>query len=99
MYLFAGYHVSLPEEAMKFEVQPEWVHVQFPETSQFREVYGFAGKGGIIHLEGIRFLPKGRPSKTLIVYTHPATTLQLLPIPRAMAQHGLHARRAGRPYA
>ena len=84
---------------MRIEVQPEWVHVQFPETSQFREVYGFAGKGGIIHLEGIRFLPKGRPSKTLLVYMHPATTLQLLPMPRAMAEHGVHVLCAGSRYA
>jgi len=84
---------------MKNEVQPEWVHVQFPETSQFRDVYGFAGKGGIIHLEGIRFLPKGRPSKTLVVYMHPATTLQLLPMPRAMAEAGVHVLCAGSRYA
>ena len=84
---------------MKCEVIPEWVHVQFPESAQFREVYGFAGGHGVVHVEGIRFVPKGRPSKTLLVYMHPATTLQLLPMPRAMAEHGVHVLCAGSRYA
>jgi alpha-beta hydrolase superfamily lysophospholipase len=84
---------------MKFEAQPEWVHVKFPESAQFREVYGFAGGQGLIHLEGIRFVPKGRKSKTLVVYMHPATTLQLLPMPRAMAEAGVHVLCAGSRYA
>lgn len=84
---------------MKVEVQPEWVHVSFPESAQFREVYGFAGGQGLIHVEGIRFVPKGRPSKTLVVYMHPATTLQLLPMPRAMAEAGVHVLCAGSRYA
>jgi alpha-beta hydrolase superfamily lysophospholipase len=83
----------------KFKVSPEWVHVAFPEQAQFREVYGFAGGQGLIHLEGIRFLPEGRPSKTLLVYMHPATTLQLLPMPKAMAEHGVHVLCAGSRYA
>ncbi|HET7671263.1 MAG TPA: alpha/beta hydrolase [Burkholderiales bacterium] len=84
---------------MKVEVQPEWVHVSFPESAQFREVYGFAGGQGLVHVEGIRFVPKGRPSKTLVVYMHPATTLQLLPMPRAMAEAGVHVLCAGSRYA
>ena len=74
----------------RYEVQPEWVHVTHASTSAVREVYGFAGGQGVTHLEGVRFIPKGRPSKTLLVYMHPASTLQLLPMPRAMAEHGVH---------
>jgi dienelactone hydrolase len=73
-----------------YEVQPEWVHIAYAETSQFREVYGFASSQGKVNVEGIRFVPKGRPSKTLLVYMHPASTLQLLPMPRKMAEHGVH---------
>ena len=79
----------------QYEIQPEWVHIAYAETSQFREVYGFAGAAGMVNLEGIRFLPKGKPSKTLAVYMHPATTLQLLPMPQAMAKAGVHVLCAG----
>ena len=51
------------------EVVPDWVHVTHVESSEFREVYGFAGGGhGSVNLEGIRLRPKDRASKTLIVY-------------------------------
>src|SRR5687768_627162 len=84
---------------MSFEITPEWVHIQYPESTQFREVYGFAGSQGMVNLEGIRFLPKGKPSKTLAVYMHPATTLQLLPMPQAMAKAGVHVLCAGSRFA
>ena len=63
-----------------------------------RDVYGFAGAQGRINLEGIRFLPE-RPSGTLVIYMHPASTLQLLPVPRAMARAGVHVLCAGSRYA
>jgi dienelactone hydrolase len=77
----------------------EWVHLQYPETAAFREVYGFASGHGQVNLEGIRFVPRGRPSRTLLVYMHPASTLQLLPMPRAMAGRGVHVLCAGSRYA
>jgi pimeloyl-ACP methyl ester carboxylesterase len=83
----------------KFEIEPEWVHVAYPEPAEFREVYGFAGSQGIVNLEGVRYIPKGRPSKTLLIYMHPASTLQLLPVPRAAAAHGVHVLCAGSRYA
>ena len=83
----------------KFETDAEWVHIQFAEKASFKAVYGFAGSLGTVHLEGIRYTPKGRNSKTLLIYMHPATTLQLLPMPRAMAEHGLHVLCAGSRYA
>ncbi len=89
----------MPGTRQTFEVQPEWVHVKYAETGEFREVYGFAGGQGMVNLEGIRFVPKGRPSPALLVYMHPATTLQLLPMPRAMAEHGAHVLCAGSRYA
>ncbi len=83
----------------QYEVQPEWVHVAYAEpTVGMREVYGFAGGQGVTHLEGIRFAPKGVPAKTLLVYMHPASTLQLLPMPRAIAEHGVHVLCAGSRY-
>lgn len=84
---------------MSFEVAPEWVHVAYQETAQFTEVYGFAGTQGTVNLEGVRFVPKGRPSKTLAVYMHPSSTLQLLPMPQAMAKAGVHVLCAGSRFA
>jgi dienelactone hydrolase len=83
-----------------FEVVPQWVHVTHLESGEFREVYGFAGGGhGTVNLEGIRLTPRGHPSKTLVVYMHPASTLQLLPLPRAMVERGVHVLCAGSRYA
>ena len=68
---------------MILEIAPEWVHVQYSEPAQFTEVYGFVGSQGAVNLEGVRFVPKGKPSRTLAVFMHPASTLQLLPMPQA----------------
>ncbi len=83
----------------RYEVQPEWVHISFPEKAAFKSVYGFAGSLGTVHLEGIRYIPKGVPARTLLIYMHPATTLQLLPMPRAMAESGMHVLCAASRYA
>lgn len=84
---------------MKFPLAPEWVHVQYKETASFTEVYGFAGTQGAVNCEGVRFVPKGRPSKTLAVFMHPSSTLQLLPMPQALARAGVHVLCAGSRFA
>ncbi len=81
------------------ELAPEWVHIAYPESAKFTDVYGFAGSQGMVNLEGVRLLPKGKPSKTLAVYMHPASTLQLLPMPPAMARRGTHVLCAGSRFA
>ena len=84
---------------MSFEVAPEWVHVQYQESAKFTEVYGFAGSQGPVNCEGVRFVPKGKPSRTLAVFMHPSSTLQLLPMPQALAKAGLHVLCAGSRFA
>lgn len=84
---------------MSVELAPEWVHVQYAESAQFTEVYGFAGSQGAVNCEGVRFVPKGRPSKTLAVFMHPSSTLQLLPMPQALAKAGIHVLCAGSRFA
>lgn len=79
-------------------VLTEWVHLQYEERAAFTETYGFAGNQGAVNLEGIRFRPAGKPSDTLMVFMHPASTLQLLPVPRAMAETGAHVLCAGSRY-
>ena len=86
---FAG-PTTLPAVQPSFEIRSEWAHLSYAESSSVREVYGFAGSQGAVNLEGIRFVPEGKPSRVLLICMHPASTLQLLPMPRAMARRGLH---------
>ena len=84
---------------MSFAIAPEWVHVQYQESTKFTEVYGFAGTQGTVNCEGVRFVPTGKPSRTLCVFMHPSSTLQLLPMPQALARAGLHVLCAGSRFA
>ncbi|MCG2594333.1 alpha/beta hydrolase [Ramlibacter sp. XY19] len=81
-----------------FPIQAEWVHLQYQEPAAFTETYGFSGSQGAVNLEGIRFRPEGQASDTLMVFMHPSSTLQLLPVPRAMAATGAHVLCAGSRY-
>ncbi|MFX8004430.1 hypothetical protein ABTK66_18815, partial [Acinetobacter baumannii] len=66
---------------MSHDIKFEWVHIHYDETQSFTETYGFAGNQGAVNLEGILIRPAGIPSETLQIYMHPASTLQLLPVP------------------
>ena len=81
-----------------FEVSTEWVHLQYKEVASFAESYGFSGNQGAVNLEGILMRPQGKVSRTLMVFMHPSATLQLLPLPRAMAASGAHVLCAGSRY-
>jgi hypothetical protein len=85
--------------AQRGPAESEWVHLAYQMPSAVREVYGYAGRQGTVNLEGIRFRSPERPSRTLLVYMHPASTLQLLPVPRAMAAAGVDVLCAGSRYA
>lgn len=84
-----------PDSDLSFE----WVHIAYRETAKFVETYGFAGNQGDVNLEGVLIRPKGVSSKTLLVFMHPASTLQLLPVPREAACLGAHVLCAGSRYA
>ena len=81
----------------------EWdrvpVVITFAERLRMVETYGFAGSQGQTVLEGQRLLPRGRPSDTVFLFMHPATTLNMLPMPTALADAGLHVLCAGSRYA
>lgn len=77
----------------------DWVHVSYDERQVFTETYGFAGNQGAVNLEGILIRPRDTPSDTLQIYMHPASTLQLLPVPREAARRGAHVLCAGSRYA
>jgi pimeloyl-ACP methyl ester carboxylesterase len=81
----------------------EWdrvpVVITFAERLRMVETYGFAGSQGQTVLEGQRLLPRGRLSDTVFLFMHPATTLNMLPMPAALADAGLHVLCAGSRYA
>ncbi|MDE0059157.1 MAG: hypothetical protein OXI22_13360 [Defluviicoccus sp.] len=82
----------------RFETEATWRHVQYREVSRFTETYGFAGAAGNVNLEGVHYTPSGRGSKTLMIFMHPSSTLQLLPVTRALPTHGVHVLCAGSRY-
>lgn len=73
--------------------------IQFAETLAMTETYGFNGSQGMTSLEGQQLVPRGRPSDTVFLFMHPTSTLQLLPMPMALADAGLHVMCAGSRYA
>ena len=82
----------------RFAFEAAWRHVQYQEVSRFTETYGFAGSTGNVNLEGVHYVPQGRESKTLMIFMHPASTLQLLPVTRALPGCGVHVLCAGSRY-
>lgn len=75
------------------------VVITFAERLRMVETYGFAGSQGQTVLEGQRLLPRDRPSDTVFLFMHPATTLNMLPMPAALAAAGLHVLCCGSRYA
>lgn len=82
---------------MEFDRIP--VILGFAEQAKMVETYGFVGSQGRIVLEGQRLVPRGARSDTVYLFMHPATTLNLLPMPTALASAGLHVLCAGSRYA
>jgi pimeloyl-ACP methyl ester carboxylesterase len=77
----------------------QWVHVSYAETSQFTETYGFVGSQGTINLEGLLITSPRCHSDTVFLMMHPSSTLQLLPLPGAMAAAGYPVLCMGSRYA
>src|SRR6185437_782141 len=72
-----------------YETTFEWAAITHREHTGAQETYGYVEENRVF-LEGVRFLPKGRDSRTLLIYMHPTATFSRLPVPRAMARAGLH---------
>jgi len=82
-----------------FEIQRKPVIVSFKETAAFTETYGFTGSQGTVFLEGQQIVPVGHDSDTVLIFMHPASTLNLMPLPVALAQSGHHILSCGSRYA
>lgn len=73
--------------------------VSFAETAAFTETYGFAGSQGRVFLEGQWLRPHGGGGDTVLIFMHPASTLNLMPLPQALARAGWPVICAGSRYA
>ncbi|MGV3572463.1 MAG: alpha/beta hydrolase family protein [Ramlibacter sp.] len=84
---------------MNQPIRHEWVHVSYAETSKITETYGFVGSQGTVNLEGLLLRPERGGRDTVFLMMHPASTLQLLPLPGAMAEAGHSVLCMGSRYA
>lgn len=77
----------------------QWQHVCYLETSQFTETYGFVGSQGTVNLEGLLITSPEASTDTVFLMMHPSSTLQLLPLPSALARAGYPVLCMGSRYA
>ena len=81
----------------------DWVRfpliVSFANKPGPNETYGFAGNSGKTNLEGQLLRRPGSKRKTVFVFMHPTSTLQLLPMPIALADEGFDVLCAASRYA
>lgn len=73
------------------ELRHQWVHVSYAEVAKFTETYGFVGSQGTINLKGLLIEPSECQRETVYLLMHPSSTLQLLPLPSALARAGASA--------
>lgn len=77
----------------------QWVHIAYRETSAFTETYGFSGSQGAVNLEGLLISAPGASREVVFLMMHPSSTLQLLPLPPALAAAGYPVLCMGSRYA
>lgn len=73
---------------MSHRVIRESYGVVYREQAAFKDTYG--GEPGTVFIECMRILPEGRPSRTLMVFSHPIGGGAFLPIMAALARTGVH---------
>lgn len=82
---------------------PRWsrepVMVGVEQNRGAGETYGFAGSRTLVTVEGQLLRPRGETAATVFLFVHPTSTLQLLPIPMALADAGCHVLCAATRYA
>ena len=69
-------------------IQRQWIHISYAEHQQLTETYGFSGSQGMVNLEGLLLEPALHQRDVVFLMMHPASTLQLLPLPTAMVHKG-----------
>jgi dienelactone hydrolase len=81
-----------------YELQRHHVCFSYEQPATMREVYNFGPSPGLVGLDGFLMTPKKKPSKTLLMYMHPAATVHRLPLPIALVERGFHVLAAGSRY-
>jgi len=83
-------------EPRTYEVEriPFFLHWQ--EKAAFKETY--AGAMDTVVVEGQHLRPKGSDSKTVLIFMHPTGTMNLLPMPNALAASGIPCLTCGSRY-
>jgi len=76
----------MPENRV-YEVERIPFFLYWTETSPFKETY--AGAMDTIVVEGQHLKPKGADCKTVLIWMHPTGTMNLLPMPNAVAAAGI----------
>jgi len=76
------------QEPASFEYERIPYLVVFEESAAFKDTYG--GQIGQVALKAHLLRPKGRPSKTVLVFMHPIGGGEYLPLPGALAKAGHH---------
>ncbi len=66
------------------------IAISFSDPVSMTETYGFAGSQGMTLLEGQLLAPPGEQSDTVFIFMHPSSTLHHLPMPKALADQGVH---------
>jgi pimeloyl-ACP methyl ester carboxylesterase len=77
-------------DATQGHLQYQYIAIDYPEQRSFNEVYGYAGSQGMVHIEGVLLKPRTGTSKTLFFFMHPVTPMDVLPVPRSLAESGAH---------
>jgi pimeloyl-ACP methyl ester carboxylesterase len=80
----------------QFEVERIPFHLVWREKSPFKETYG--GAADVIAVEGQHLKPKGASAKAVLVFMHPTGTMNLLPMPNALAAAGVPCLTCGSRY-
>ena len=74
--------------ATPHEVERLPIFLHWQEKSAFKETY--AGALDTIVVEGQYLKPKDVESDTVLIFMHPTGTMNLLPMPNALAAAGVH---------
>ncbi|MBW7930308.1 MAG: alpha/beta fold hydrolase [Gammaproteobacteria bacterium] len=80
-------HVASQSEAPSGYERVPYILV-FEEKAAFKDTYG--GEVGRVTLKAHLLRPRGRPSKTVIIFMHPIGGGEYLPMPVALAKAGFH---------
>ncbi|MGH7898285.1 MAG: alpha/beta hydrolase [Candidatus Binatia bacterium] len=80
----------------RFQVERVPFHLVWQEKSPFKETYG--GGADVVAVEGQHLRPKDGPARTVLVFMHPTGTMNLLPMPNALAAAGIPCLTCGSRY-